>query len=572
MEKHKNYKVVMDYTDSIISKKKLACKELIQMAHRFKRDLKNEKYEFNPRDAEFVIGIIESTYVHDKGEDLQGVPFRGRPFLLQPWQKFIIYNLLGFYHKGTILRKYKEAFIMLPRKNGKTRFISALSWALALLERASGSSIYIVGAALKQAVQSFDFMLFNLRQMGEEKNFRVLNNNQERSISGDLGKGHIYISALAGNPETHDSLSGNILILDELHAYKSATQYNVIKESGKAYANKLCIGITTAGDNMNTFCYRRMVYCQKILDETVTDEQYFVFIAKADEDSEGNVDYTSPEIHEKANPNYNVTIRPDDILNDSLQAQNDPQQRKDFLAKSLNIYTTAMKAYFNIDDFKNSDKKYNWTIEELSKLPIHWYGGADLSKMHDLSATALYGSYGNIDITITHGFFPRPSAYLKADEDGIPLFGWEDDGWLTMSNSPVVEYEDIIKWFVNMRKKGFNIKQIGFDRKFAEEFVLGMKKHRFNIIDEPQLVYNKSQGFRRIERKVLKGQFYYLGSQAYEYCVQNVRGIERADDMIKYEKTDEHSRIDLYDASVFASVRMLRDMEKKSQAKEWLNS
>src|SRR5690625_4095323 len=193
--------------------------------------------------------------------------------------------------------------------------------------------------------------------MSEKDNFRVLNNNQERSISGDLGDGYLRIEALAGNSDRMDSLNTLIQILDELHLYKNASQYNTIRESGKAYRNSLCIGITTAGDNPNSFCYNRKKYCQKILDGSVTDEQYFVFIAKADTDQEGNVDYTDPIEHEKANPNYGVTITPEDILNDALQAQNDPQQRKDFLAKDLNVYTSAMDAYFNIDEFQSSNKK-----------------------------------------------------------------------------------------------------------------------------------------------------------------------------------------------------------------------
>lgn len=134
----------MEYVDSIITGNKVACKETIQACERFKRDLENPAYDFNPKDAEFVIGIIEKTFVHQKGEDMQGHPLRGRPFLLEPWQKFIVYNLLGFYHKGTILRRYKEAFIMIPRKNGKTPFISALAWGLGLLERRSGAEIVIV--------------------------------------------------------------------------------------------------------------------------------------------------------------------------------------------------------------------------------------------------------------------------------------------------------------------------------------------------------------------------------------------------------------------------------------------
>src|SRR5690554_1568412 len=908
----------MEYVENILNGKKVACKETIQACERFKRDLKNHVYDFNPKDAEFVIQIIEKTFVHDKGQRLDGTPLRGEPFLLEPWQKFIIYNILGFFHKGTIIRRFKEAFIMIPRKNGKalsldtpiptpegwstmgelkvgdtvfgkdgkptkityksevftnhvcyevefedgekiiadaehiwqvmtkdsrrsyndyvkgkrqnskykdlqgyfnittkemandfkkmrkdgkwfeykyrvpmnepveypeqqlivkpytlgvwlgdgdkktteitcsdedieemrrhiekdgyktkiydkgnrtnsigvdigvpykgngnknrlreqlreigvfenkhipkiylqssieqrkellkglmdtdgyvsksgqcefaqadkviidgvsellyslgikhkvkkeynilngkkhefyritffvsksnscfklqrkhnrlkdklsprmknksitnikkvktaptqcitvdnkdglylagknftvthnTRIAAALAWALALLERLSGSTVYIVGAALRQASQSFDFIVFNLDQMGEKENFRIRNNNQEKSIVGEIGKGSIHIEALAANPDAQDSLNCNVAVADELHAYKSPKQYNIIKEAMKAYTNKLMIGITTAGDNMNSFCYNRLKYCQKILDGTVKDEQYFVFITKADEAEGGSVDYTSAVEHEKANPNYGVTIRPDDIMNDALQAQNDPQQRKDFLAKSLNIYTSAMKAYFNLDEFRASDRKYTWTLEELAKLPIDWYGGADLAKLHDLCATALYGTYGDVDIAITHAFFPIVAAHTKASEDNIPLFGWQDDGWLTMTNSPVTDHQTVVKWFLDMRKRGFNIKQVGFDRKFGREFFLEMKKVGFRIEDTPQLYHYKSQGFRRIEAKAKRGEFCYLGSEAFEYCLQNVKAVEGVDDVVKYDKIGDNYRIDLFDAAVFA--------------------
>lgn len=570
MKDYKNYKEVMEYVDSILSGRKVACKELIQACERFKRDLDNKEYEFNPKDAEFVIGIIEKTFVHDQGERLDGSPLRGEPFLLEQWQKFIIYNLLGFHLKGTQIRRYKEAFIMIPRKNGKTRFAAALAWALSLLERKSGSKIYIVAAALRQAIQSFEFINFNIRNMGEEDSFRILNNNQERSISGELGDGSIFIEALAANPDKQDSLNCNLAIADELHAYKTPKQYNIIKEAMKAYTNKLMIGITTAGDNMNSFCYQRMKYCQKILDGTVKDESYFVFITKADETETGEIDYTNPIEHEKANPNYGVTIRPEDMMNDAYQAQNDPQQRKDFLAKSLNIYTSAMKAYFNIDEFRASDKKYNWTLKELAKLPIEWYGGADLSKLHDLTATALYGTYEDIDIAITHAFFPITAAYRKAEEDNIPLFGWKDDGWLTMTNTPITNYQQVVKWFIDMRNTGFNIKQVGFDRKFGREFFLEMKRARFRIEDTPQLYYLKSEGFRRIEQKTKEGKFYYLHSDAFEYCVQNVRAIEQTDDAVKYEKVEPTQRIDIFDASVFAAMQMLKNLQKSTTASKWL--
>lgn len=485
-EKSQNFKTAYNYAKDVAEGRIIANKYRVKGCQRFLKDLENPAYDFRLHDAEVVILLIESTFAHQQGQRLDGSPLKGEPFLLEPFHKFIIFNLLGFYRAGTNIRRFKEAFIYIPRKNIKTSFAAALAWGLSILEMKSGSKCYIVGAAQKQALESFNFILYNVRKMGEEGNFRILDNNQEHSISREFSDGSIFIQALAANPDKQDSLNCNIAIADEMHAYKNAKQYDIIKEAMKAYTNKLMIGITTAGDDMTSFCYNRLQYCKKVLDGTVENEQYFIFLCEADADENGDVDFTNPKVHAMANPAYGVSIRPDDILNDAMIALNDPQMRKDFLSKSLNVYTSSTRAYFNIEEFRRSDEQYGWTLDELARLPIEWYGGADLSRLHDLTAAALYGTYQGVDIIVSHAWFPVVAARVKAEEDNIPLFGWKDDGWLDMCNDATVNHADVVKWFVDMRKKGFRIKQVGHDRKFCREYFIGMKRAGFRTIDQPQ--------------------------------------------------------------------------------------
>jgi len=460
-----------------------------------------------------------------------------------------------------------------------TSFVAALAFAVSILQRHSGSTVYVVAAALKQAMESFQFMKFSLDYKGISGDFDIKDNAMEHSIKYTFDRdgipdGTIDIQIMASNPDAQDSFNCNFAIADELAAYKKAAQYNRFKEAMKGFTNKLMIGITTAGDNANSFGYRRMEYAIKVAAGTVQDDDLFSFVARADQDDKGNCDYTDPVQHQKANPNYGVTIRPKDIMNESLQAQNDPQQRKDFLSRSLNIYTSAVKAWFDLDEFKASDQRYDWSLQELAKLDIDWFGGADLSRMYDLTAAALVGHYCDkgmdVDIIITHAFTPIAQAARKADEDNIPLFGWADDGWLTLCNSPTVNIADVVNWFKRMREMGFRIKRVGHDRKFAgEEYFPAMKAAGFNVIDQPQYFYLKSQGFRHIEKAAKDGRLYYLHSQAYEYCVANVAAIEKTDDAVQYEKVMPELRIDLFDASVFATIQMVSQEEKAKKGRAW---
>lgn len=567
------------YVDGVLSGELNVCIEIRQACQRYLDDLVSGRWDFRPEPANEIIAIIETTICHQQGEFLDATPLRGTPFLLLAYHKFIIYNVMGFYIKGTKERRFKEALDFVPRKNIKTTFAAALAWSLALYESRSGSKVYEVGGALKQAMEGFDFLRYNIKREklttddDPVNGLRIVDNNMEHSISGDLGEeGFISINALASSVDKQDSFNCNIVIADEMHTYKSAKQYQVLKDATKAYTNKLVIGISSGGDLATGFCARRVEYCRKILNGTVKGPEadaIFVFIAAAPREENGEVDYTNPQVMECCNPGWGQSIRPQEMVNDAMQAKEDPQLRPEFLQKSLNVFIASLRAWFNVEEFRASDSKYSWTLEELSRLNIRWYGGSDLSKLYDLTTSCLFGHYNGVDILIPHCWFPLAAAAVKAHEDQIPLFGWQEDGWLDMSNGKVTNHSEVVRWYKGLRSSGFKIRLVGHDRKFCREYFLEMKKAHFRVKDQPQLFTRKSEGFKYLENSAKKGTLYYLHAEPFEYCVQNVRAELKADDMVMYDKLQPNLRIDVFDAAVFACCAYLEDLERAQKEKNW---
>ncbi len=584
-------KIVMGYAETTAISPR-ACLDVQAACKRFLADLQDSRWDFRTDMAESIIEIIETLFCHQQGEDLSGRPMRGKPLILEPFQLFIIYNLCGFFLPDTDIRRYQEAMWMLARKNGKTPFATAFCWAMGLWYSKSFSKIKTVAGSMKQNMEGFGFLSYNLHRLGltviedAAHGLRVLDSSLGHSFSGSIWEGQISFEALAYKPDIFDAFNANIVLLDELELYKNAIPYGRLKDATKAYSNKLILAVTTAGDDGTGFCAQRMAYCSKIVRGEITGadaDRIFAFLARADPDPETQeVNYLDPLNWQKANPNWGVTIRPEDMEASALQAMNDPQMRKEFLTRSLNVFVSSFKAWFNIDEFVRSDTRYNFTLPQLVKLVKSWYGGADLSKLHALTAAAIVGEIPakaaattewtpkeNVLVIIPHCWFPVVAAAEKADKDNIPLFGWKEDGWLDMPNEPSMDPTEPVKQFLAWKKAGFNIRKVGHDRKFARPYYAAMKKARFTVVDQPQLAIAKSEGLRYIEHKAKIGCLYYCHAEPFSYCVQNVRGQEKQDDVVVYDKVSPNARIDVFDASVFATIRMLIDTGKAADLAAW---
>ena len=596
-----HFKTALEFANDLISGKKIANVEQIQACQRFLDDLERDDLDFKSNQFDFAIDLIQGTIYPEKGETVTGESARLNPIKLTRWEIFVTVNLFGFFLKNTNIRRYQEVLLFLPRKSGKTTFVASLTWAKSLIDADSGATTYIVANSLSQAKVSFNFIQHNLNLQHNKDKFkpRMRANNQEHSINCDIGQGHIEIRAIGADEKYLDGLIANTIIADEVHAFKRPKRYTLMKDAMKSYSgSRMLLAVSTAGDNIGCFLDERVELLKKVLNKTIKDEskydRYFIYLCTAPRDNKGNflnpvtgeiTDIDDPELIEAVNPSANETVSLDLLVNDAkIALDSDEGTRNEFKNKTLNVFTTSSETFFDIDEFKYSDSLYDWSIDDLLKLNLNWYGYADLSVLHDLSASGLYANYkyktkdenGNtiakdIDIVISQAYFPLSLAIAKAQESNMPLQEWEQEGWATLSNTDVVQPSDITGWFVAMKKMGFKIKQVNFDKKSAMEFAITMRAEKFKLKDASQLPSIKTVGIRRIENKVKNAEFYYLHNRSYEYCVSNVKAEELYNGWLRMRKISKNMKIDLFDASTFGAVAMLEDMESKAKVKNVLN-
>src|SRR5690554_892686 len=364
-------------------------------------------YFFDKLAGDRAVRFIESFCSHVKGE------LAKEPYLLQDWEKEIISNIFGWKKISTGLRKFREVFIFLPRKNSKSTLSSAISLYMILADGEKGGEGYFAASTREQARIAFEIM------QGMIRNNKELSKHLESYRNSIVyKKENSFFKVVSSEAGALHGANLSFALVDEIHSHKDSTLYDVLKTSMGARAQPLLISITTAGSNKNHICYDLYDYSKKILDGVLEDESFLPVIYEAAETD----DVFSIETARKANPGFGKSIREEYILEQINKAKGIPTYLNTYKQLHLNLWVDSVEAWVNNADWMVNKKDYG----EEDLLGQKCYGGLDLANNRDLNAFVLiFPQTGGRFKVLTYTFLPVESANRKDNiAAGKAFIGW----------------------------------------------------------------------------------------------------------------------------------------------------
>lgn len=436
-------------------------------------------YYYDKEAAEGAVRFIERHIRHVKGEWAAG----NNPLIkLEEWQKKdILYPLFGWKHKekdktGINLRKYRTAYIEIPRKNAKTTLIASIGVIMLILGNEPGSEIYCVAADRDQASIVFDIAKSMI--LADEtlsgmcqvyKNAILYNGCALKVISADVAGKHGY--------------NASVVIFDELHTQKTRDLYDVMRTSIASRRQPMFIMITTAGDNFNSICWEQHEKATQILNGQRKDDSYLPLIYAADPSDDPYKEST----WKKANPNYGVSVKPEYLKKEAENAKHSPTYENTFKRLHLNIWTNSQEKWITDLSWSKSGGKIN--SSELIGRPCN--GGLDLSSTSDLTAFTLI--FPPIEpnqpyISLNWFWLPEDKGKDSANKNNLNYSDWVKNGFVEETPGNVVDY-DVVQIRIQEIYNTYKPTQIGYDPHNAaqiipklQEYGLPMYLHRQGFI------------------------------------------------------------------------------------------
>lgn len=477
------------YARQVIAGKLLAGKWVRLACQRQLDDLKREKeaawpYRFDRKKAERICNFIQ-LLPHTKGMWAA----RRETIVLQPWQKFILCAVFGWVHKTTKLRRFREVYAEIPRKNGKSVLAAGVGLYMFTKDNEFGAEVYSGATTEKQAWEIFrPARLIAMRTADLREDGGIVVSASNLSIEENGSR----FEPLIGNPG--DGASPSCVLIDEYHEHDTDALYQAMTTGMGARQQPLTFVITTAGVNLAGPCYRKRDYLIKVLSGTLADEELFGLIFGIDEED----DWAAVEALKKANPNYGVSVLAEALLSSRHKAMQSASEQNSFRTKHLNQWVGAKKAWMNMLVWKDSPAQK--TLEELSGRLA--YIGLDLASKIDVAAMILlFPPTENDPLYHVHGRYYLPEDILKEkDVANVSHYAaWSNQGFLTTTPGNVIDY-DYIKDDLRKFSKQFEIKEIVFDPWQATPIANEMIKEGAPMVELGATVKNFSEPMKEVEK------------------------------------------------------------------------
>lgn len=504
--------------------------------------LLNGEWEFNEKKANKAIKFIENFCHHSEG--------RSDLLHLELWQKAIVSAIFGIMDKTTGYRQFREVFIIVARKNGKTLFAAAIAAYMTYVDGEYGAKVYFLAPKLDQADLVYDAF------------YQIVQSDDELDSITKKRRSDIYIKAfntsvkkIAFNSKKSDGFNPQLVVNDEMEAWpgdQGLKQYEVMTSALGARKQPLIISIATAGyvnDGIFDELFKRAT---AFLKGNSREKRLLPFIYMIDDIEK----WDSIEELKKSNPNLGVSVLAEYYLEQIEIARNSISKKVEFMTKFCNIKQNSAVAWLDYwDVMKCVHEEKPLSLEDFKG--CYCVGGIDLSRTTDLTAASIVINRDGINHIFTRFYMPQKRYEVAINEDNTPYNIYRDRGFLFISGENQVDYKDVYNWFIELVKV-YKIKplKIGYDRYSANYLVEDLKTAGFHTDDVYQGT-NLTPVLHEFEGNLKDGLFDFGDNSMLAAHFLNVAvDINLNDSRMKPVKIEKRMRIDGA-MSVFDALTMV---------------
>lgn len=481
---------------------------------------------------------------HTKGE------FAKQRFNLLPFQEKIVRDLIGTVDEDGN-RQYRESFIFLPRKNGKTELIAGLVLYFLFVDNEFGAEIYSCANDREQATLVFQTACTMIRMNKALLKKCKIIESQKRIIRADTNS---FYRAISAEASTKHGFNAHVVIYDEIHEARNRDLYDVMKTSMGARSEPMFISITTAGVDTNGICYELYEYSKKISDGTVKDKTFYPVIYEAPIDA----DIYDEKVWYECNPALGIFRSLDEMRRSAKRSKEIPAEENRFRRLYLNQWVSGDKGWLNMNRWNELE------VENMENLEgRECYVGIDLSSTTDLTSV-------NIEFRLENGryhmisksFLPENRIHEKEKNDRVPYSVWVKQGYLTLTPGDVVDYE-FVKSYIRETATKYKIKEICYDPWNATQMANDLQNEGFICVAIRQGFITHSEPIKDIEKLVLEKKISYEKNPLFSWAVSNVVIREDPNGNVAFDKSKARNRIDPAVAMINSHVRARIVAEEK---------